>query len=101
MKECSISLHRLAAPMLLSSVIDGGPLLLMQESIIGPSTPRDDEVKSVMKGGDPRSFNILSNRWLVGSEGEIYHYQALNPRTRTLTGLEVYEFTPRMEQFAR
>jgi LPS export ABC transporter permease LptG len=101
MKACGISLYRLAAPMLVSSVIVGGALFLMQESILGPSTRRADEVKSVMKGGDPRSFNILSNRWLVGSEGEIYHYQALNPRTRTLTGLEVYEFTPRMEQFAR
>jgi LPS export ABC transporter permease LptF/LPS export ABC transporter permease LptG len=101
MKACGISLYRLAAPMLVSSVIVGGALFLMQESVLGPSTRRADEIKSVMKGGDPRSFNILSNRWLVGSNGEIYHYQALNPRTRTLTGLEVYEFTPRMEQFAR
>ena len=101
MKACGISLYRLASPMLVTSLIVGGAMFLMEETILGPSTRRADEVKSIMKGGDPRTFNILSNRWLVGSKGEIYHYQALNPRTRTLTGLEVYEFTPRMEQFVR
>ena len=101
MKACGISLYRLALPMLVTSLIVGGAIFLMQETLLGPSTRRADEVKSVMKGGDPRSFNILGNRWLVGSEGEIYHYQTLNPRTRTLTGLEVYEFTPRMEKFVR
>lgn len=101
MKACGISLYRLASPMLVTSLIVGGAIFLMQETILGPSTRRADEVKSVMRGGDPQAFNILGNRWLVGSSGEIYHYQALNPRTRTLTGLEVYEFTPRMEQLVR
>jgi lipopolysaccharide export LptBFGC system permease protein LptF len=79
----------------------GGGLFLLQETILGPSTRRADELKQVIKGGSPQSLNLLNNRWLVGSNGQIYHYVALDPRNHVLTGLDVYEFTPSMDRITR
>src|SRR6185436_2544190 len=76
----------------------GGGLFLLQETILGPSTRRADELKQVIKGGTPQSLNLLNNRWLVGTNGQIYHYVALDPRNHVLTGLDVYEFTPSMDR---
>jgi len=101
MKACGISLYRVSLPMLITGLFVGGLLFVMQETIMGPSARRADELKHIMRGGDPQTLSLLSNRWLVGSNGQIYHYQLLNPRTRTLTGLDIYEFTPHMERLFR
>ena len=101
MKACGISLYRAAAPMFVVALLVGGGLFLLQETILGPSTRRADELKEVIKGNNPHVLDLLNNRWLVGSSGQIYHYLALDPRNHVLTGLEVYEFTPHMERLTR
>jgi LPS export ABC transporter permease LptG/LPS export ABC transporter permease LptF len=101
MKACGISLYRVAAPMFVMALVVGGALFLLQETILGPSTRRAAELKQLIKGGSPQILDLLNNRWLVGSNGQIYHYQSLDPRSHVLTGLEVYEFTPHMDRIVR
>ncbi len=101
MKACGISIYRVALPMLVTGLFVGGLLFLMQETILGPATRRASEIREIIRGGDPRMLDLLSNRWLVGTGGQIYHYQSLNPQTRVLTGLDVFEFTPHMERLVR
>lgn len=101
MKACGVSLYRAAAPMFVVALVMGGGLFLMQETILGPSTRRADELKQLIKGGSPQILDLLNNRWLVGSNGQIYHYVALDPRNHVLTGLDVFEFTPSMDRIIR
>ena len=101
MKACGISLYRLALPMFAIGLVAGGGLVLLQETILGPSTRRAEELRAVIRGGNPQTLDLLNNRWLVGSNGQIYHYQSLDPRAHVLTGLDIYEFTPRMERLTR
>ena len=101
MKACGISLYRVAAPMFVMALVVGGALFLLQETVLGPSTRRAAELKQLIKGGSPQILDLLNNRWLVGSNGQIYHYQSLDPRSHVLTGLEVYEFTPHMDRIVR
>ena len=101
MRACGISLYRVALPMLITGLLVGGLVFLIQETTLGTSTRRAEELKSVMRYGNTQSLDLVNNRWLVGSHGEIYHYQSLNPATRTLTGLDIYELTPRMERLVR
>ena len=101
MKACGVSLYRVAAPMFVVALLVGGGLFVMQETILGPSTRRAEELKELIKGGSPQVLDLLNNRWLVGSKGEIYHYQSLDPRNHVLTGLDVYEFTPNMDRIVR
>ena len=101
MRACGISLYRVALPMLITGLLVGGLVFLIQETTLGTSTRRAEELKSVMRYGNTHSLDLVNNRWLVGSHGQIYHYQSLNPATRTLTGLDIYELTPRMERLLR
>ena len=101
MRACGISLYRVALPMLITGLLVGGLVFLLQETTLGTSTRRAEELKSVMRYGNTQSLDLVNNRWLVGSHGQIYHYQSLNPATRTLTGLDIYELTPRMERLLR
>jgi LPS export ABC transporter permease LptG/LPS export ABC transporter permease LptF len=101
MKACGISLYRLALPMFAIGLITGGGLVLLQETILGPSTRRAAELRTVIRGGNPQMLDLLNNRWLVGSKGQIYHYQSLDPRAHVLTGLDIYEFTPHMERITK
>jgi LPS export ABC transporter permease LptG/LPS export ABC transporter permease LptF len=101
MKACGISLYRLALPIFTMGLMAGCGLVLLQETILGPATKKAEELREVIRGGSARTLNLLANRWLVGSEGQIYHYQTLDPRSRELSGLDVYEFTPAMERLVR
>ena len=101
MKACGISLYRLALPIFTMGLVAGAGLVLLQETILGPSTRKAEELREVIRGGNLQTLNLLANRWLVGSQGQIYHYQTLDPRSRTLSGLDVYEFTPGMERIVR
>ena len=53
---------------------------MLQETILGPSTRRAEELKAVIKGGSPQTLDLLNNRWLVGANGSIYHYLSFDPQ---------------------
>jgi|RhiMethySRZTD1v2_1073278.scaffolds.fasta_scaffold06380_3 lipopolysaccharide export system permease protein len=101
MKACGISLYRLALPMFATAVFVGAVLFTLQETVLGPSTRRAEELKDIMRGGNPQSADVLHNRWLVGRNGEIYHYVSLDQQSRRIYGLEIYEFTPQMDRLTR
>ena len=101
MRACGISLYRVALPMLSTGLLVGGLVFLLQETTLGSSTRRAEELRSIIRFGNTQSLDLVNNRWLVGSRGAIYHFQSLNPGTRTLTGLHIYEFTPNMERLVR
>ena len=101
MKACGISLYRVAAPMFVVSLLVGGGLFVLQETILGPSTRRAEELKSIIRGNNPQNLDLLNNRWLVGANGRFYHYRALDPQNHVFMGLDVYELTPRMTRLIR
>ena len=101
MKACGISIYRLALPMIATAITVGAGLFLLQETILGPSTRRAAELRHIIRGNPPDTFDLLHNRWLVGGRGEIYHYAWMDPRKHVISGLDVYEFTPRMDRLAR
>jgi LPS export ABC transporter permease LptG len=101
MKACGISLYRVGLPMFAAALVAGAGLFALQETILGPSTRRAEEIRHLIRGGSAETFDVRSNRWIVGSRGEIYHYASLNPRQHVITGLDVFEFSPRMERLTR
>jgi LPS export ABC transporter permease LptF/LPS export ABC transporter permease LptG len=101
MKACGISLYRVALPMFVGALIGSGVLFMLEESVLGPSNRRADAVRHVIRGGSPQTFDILNRRWIVGSEGEIYHYNYFDPRTRRLDAVSIYEFDRGMTTLRR
>jgi len=101
MKACGISLYRVALPMFVTSAVVGGLLFALEETVLGPSNRRAEEIRSVIRGGDPAMLDVLHRRWLVGSEGEIYHYEWFDPQKNLISALSVYEFSDAMERITR
>jgi LPS export ABC transporter permease LptG len=101
MKACGISLYRVAVPMLVGGLVAGAVLFLLEESVLGPSNRRAEEVRHVMRGGSPQTFDIATRRWIVGSDGDIYHYNYFDPRQRQFTSLSVFEFDSYMTTLRR
>jgi lipopolysaccharide export LptBFGC system permease protein LptF len=50
MKACGISLYRMALPMLGGALLAGGILFALEQTSLGPSNRKADEIRSVMNG---------------------------------------------------
>lgn len=94
MKACGISLYRVAVPLLLVASLGSGVLFALEERVLAYSNRRAEAIRHVIRGGSPRTFDVLNRKWLVGREGAIYHYVYFDPRRRELNGLSIYEFAP-------
>jgi LPS export ABC transporter permease LptG/LPS export ABC transporter permease LptF len=92
MRACGVSLYRTALPLLVLGLLWSGMLFGLEESLLAASNRKAAELKHLMRGGAPRTFDVLSRQWVAGRDGRIYHYTYFDPRARTLTGLEVYRF---------
>ena len=101
MKACGISLYRVALPMVGGALIAGGILFLLEQTVLGPSNRRAEAIRHVIRGGSPQTFDVLLRHWMVGSGGEIYHFDYYDPRGQQLNGLSIYEFGSRMQVLAR
>jgi LPS export ABC transporter permease LptG/LPS export ABC transporter permease LptF len=101
MKACGISLYRATLPLLLCAVVAGVLLFALEESILGPWTRRAYAIRHVMRGGSPQTFDVLHRRWLVGRDGDIYHYAYFDQRKQQLTQLSIFQFSGEMERLER
>jgi LPS export ABC transporter permease LptG/LPS export ABC transporter permease LptF len=101
MKACGISLYRVAVPMLVSAIVAGGALFALDSTVLGEANHQAEYRAHLMRGGTPDSFEIASRHWAIGANRVLYHYDAFNPRTKQLTGLDVYEFSPDMSRLTR
>jgi LPS export ABC transporter permease LptG len=92
MRACGVSLYRTALPLVVLSLLWSGGLFMLEESILATANRKAAELKHLMRGGQPRTFDLLSRQWVAGRDGRIYRYAYFDPRARTLSGLEVYTF---------
>ena len=94
MRACGVSLYRTALPLMLFSLVWSGALFGIEESVLAASNRHAAELKHVMRGGQPRTFNVLNRQWVTGRDERLYHYTYFDPRQRILSELEVYRFDP-------
>ena len=101
MKACGISLYRVALPMVVSAIFAGGVLFLLEQTVLGPANRRAEAIRHVIRGGTPQTFDVLLRRWVVGSDGDIYHFDYYDPRAQQLNGLSIYGFGSQMPVLAK
>ena len=92
MRACGVSLYRTALPLLVLGLMWSGLLFGLEESFLASSNRKAAELKHLMRGGAPRTFDVLARQWVAGRDGRVYRYTYFDPRAKTLTGLEVYRF---------
>jgi LPS export ABC transporter permease LptG len=100
MKACGISLYRMALPMLAGALLAGGALFALEQTTLGPSNRRADEIRNVMNGGAPQALDLLSRQWVVGSRGDIYNYNYFDPKNNQLIGVSIYQFSDGMRSLS-
>ena len=101
MKACGISLYRIAVPMLGAALVAGGTLFMLEQSVLGDWNRKADAIKRVMNGIAPETLDMLTRQWVVGSHGQIYHYDYFDPANNALIGLEVFGFSDGMKALTR
>ncbi len=94
MKACGISLYRIAAPIVLLSLLFSAALFSLDQEILAQSNRRATAIDDQIRGRPPKTFNPLNRRWVIGHDGTIYHYGYFDPRHEVLTSLTMYRLTP-------
>jgi LPS export ABC transporter permease LptF len=92
MRACGISLYRTALPIVAFALGASALLFGMEERVLATANQRAERLDHEIRTGQPQTFGILSRKWLVGNNGEVYHYQYYDPRTRALNSLTVFTF---------
>jgi LPS export ABC transporter permease LptF/LPS export ABC transporter permease LptG len=92
MRACGISLYRTALPMVAFALGASAFLFGMEERVLATANQRADRLKHIIRTGQPQTFGVLNRKWIVGTNGEVYHYQYYDPRNRELHSLAVFEF---------
>ena len=92
MRACGISLYRVALPVLVLGFVWSGALFGLEESILADSNRQAEQLKHIMRGGSPRTFDVMNRQWIASEDGKLYHYTYFDPRQNQLNGLSIYEF---------
>jgi LPS export ABC transporter permease LptG/LPS export ABC transporter permease LptF len=94
MRACGISIYRTAVPLLAFAIVASAILFAFEERILAFTNRRADYLNHIIRGGLPETFDVVHRKWVVGRNGEIYHFQLFDPRRSELTSLSVFRFNP-------
>lgn len=92
MKACGVSLYRIALPLLLCGAVGSALLFGLEESVLGRSNRKAQQLNHVIRGGSPRTFDVLNRQWVAGRDDRLYHYVFFDPRRLEMNGLSIYDF---------
>ena len=94
MRACGISLYRTALPLVVFAIAASAVLFAMEERVLATANRNADRLKHIIRTGSPQTFGVLNRKWIVGRNGEVYHYQFYDPRRRELNSLSVFDVRP-------
>ncbi len=89
MRACGVSLYRTAAPLLLFAAVASGVLFLMQERVLARANREADRLERIIRHWPPAT-SVLSRRWVIGKNQEIYHYDLFDPDDNRFSNLWIY-----------
>jgi LPS export ABC transporter permease LptF/LPS export ABC transporter permease LptG len=94
MRACGISLYRTAAPLLLFGAAASAVLFGLQEQVIAYSNREADRLNRLIRGFPPASFGALDRRWMIGQNGDVYHYDLFDASKNEFHQFTVYRVDP-------
>ena len=89
MRACGVSLYRSAAPLLLFGIAASGLLFFMQERVLVEFNREADQLNRTIRRW-PAATTPLNRRWMVGTHGEMYHYDFFDQTANRFTSLLLY-----------
>jgi lipopolysaccharide export LptBFGC system permease protein LptF len=62
----------------------------LEQRVMAQANERADALDAQIRGRAPRTASPLNRRWVVGRDGDIYHYTYFDQQKKALGNLEVY-----------
>jgi LPS export ABC transporter permease LptG len=93
-RACGVSLYRVAVPLMLFAMLASAALLFLEERVLVSSNPEAERLNRVIRGLPPQTLGLEDRRWLVGTDGTIYHYDLFDPHSYRFVRLTVYHVDP-------
>ena len=94
MKACGVSLYRSAVAVIVLSLGFSAVLFALEQQLLAHANRRAEALDAKIRNRPPRLYDALNRRWVVGKEGEIYHYTYFDPDREEMRGLVVYRPNP-------
>jgi LPS export ABC transporter permease LptG/LPS export ABC transporter permease LptF len=93
-KACGISLHRLAAPILLMSLLLSAGLFAFDFYYVPEANVRQDALRNEIKGRPAQTYLRPDRTWIFGTGSRIYYYKFFDAAENVMGGVRVYELDP-------
>lgn len=90
-KACGISLHRLAAPVLVASALISVALFVFDHYHVVKANRVQHAIRNEIKGRPVQTFLRPDRKWIVGRGPRIYYYRHFDPIETVMVGVSVYE----------
>lgn len=100
-KACGISLHRLAIPILVISVLLSGGLFAFDHYYVPDANRRQDALRNEIKGRAVQTYLSPERKWIFGKGPRIYYYKFFDQAEAVMGGVIVYELEPATFQLMR
>jgi LPS export ABC transporter permease LptG len=94
-KAAGVSVHRLAAPVLIISFLISGALFAFDHFYIPEANRRQERLRAEIKKKPPATYLRLDRQWIYGQGSRIYNYQSLDPKQGVMSKVNVYELDPK------
>ncbi len=94
-KAGGVSVHRLAAPVLLMSLAVSGLLFAFDHYYIPESNRRQERLRAEIKNKPVATYLRPDRQWVYGQGSRIYNYGFLDPKKSVMTRVNVYELNAR------
>jgi LPS export ABC transporter permease LptF/LPS export ABC transporter permease LptG len=86
MQACGISLYRISAPLIVFGLAASAVLFLMQERVLAHANREADRLERIMRRWAPLP-SAANRRWMVGTNGDLYHYELFDAEADRFSGL--------------
>jgi len=94
-KACGVSLHRLAAPILIVSTLFTGALFGFNYAYVPAANRKQDQLRDEIKGRRKQTYLNPDRTWIMGNDSRIYYYKYLDAAQRVMVGVSVFELDPK------
>ncbi|MEO8657712.1 MAG: LptF/LptG family permease [Bryobacteraceae bacterium] len=101
-KACGVSLHRLAMPVLVSSIALSGSLFGFDHYVVPKANRIQDAIRAEIKGRPIQTYLDPGRKWILNDKASrIYYYKYFDPTEQVMGGVQVFDLDPQTFELHR
>ncbi|MEO7653783.1 MAG: LptF/LptG family permease, partial [Bryobacteraceae bacterium] len=93
-KASGVSLYRLAAPVILASMLFSVGLFAFDYYYVPEANKKQDAIRNEIKGRPVQTYLRPDRKWIFGTGPRIYYYKHFDVAENVMVGVIVYELEP-------